>query len=58
MELPVNNVVEEDDELNEELLEVFDKDFLVSALEEAERCTAFFTPEELRARMDKILNSK
>ena len=45
----------EKDELNEELLEVFDKDFLLSALEEAEKCTAFVTLEEHKARMDKII---
>ena len=52
--VPVPEV--EEDELNDEL-KVFDKDFLISALEEAERCTTFVTLEEHMARMDKIINS-
>ena len=44
-----------DDELNDEL-KVFDKDFLIAALEEAERCTVTVTPEEHWARIDEIIN--
>ena len=51
--VPVPNA--EDDELNDEL-KVFDKDFLFAALDEADRCTTYVTPEEHFARMDKIIN--
>jgi len=48
--------VSDGDAERNELLEAFDEDFLISALEEAERCTTYITPEEYRARMDKFLN--
>ena len=47
--------VVEDDELNDEL-KGFDKDYLIAALEEAEKCTKYYSAEEHWARMDKIIN--
>ena len=52
--VPVPAAVE-DDELNDEL-KCFDKDYLITALEEAEKCTVYLTPEESRARIEKIIH--
>ena len=51
--VPVPDI--EDDELNDEL-KVFDKDFLISALEESERCTTYISAEESMARLNKIIH--
>ena len=47
--------VAEDDELNDEL-KGFDKDYLIAALEKAEKCETNISAEESWARIDKIIN--